>query len=68
MNVTYGQAAEYCDAQGMRLPSAAEWSLAAGAAPSTGEMLTYPWGNTHEVQRANTLESGTWRSDRGGQL
>lgn len=41
--VTAEQASSYCAARGQRLPSVAEWQLAAGGA----EARRYPWGADH---------------------
>jgi len=41
--VTAQQAASYCAARGQRLPTLAEWQLAAGGA----EARRYPWGADH---------------------
>lgn len=40
--VNWHEAARYCEAQGKRLPSSAEWEIAAGAL----ENQLYPWGSS----------------------
>jgi formylglycine-generating enzyme required for sulfatase activity len=58
VNVTQATAAAYCAAQEKRLPSAAEWQVAASVSPITGQAFPYPWGMTFDAQRTNSLEGG----------
>ncbi len=58
VNIDWDAAAEYCRAQGKRLPTEEEWLVAAVAAPMTGRLFTYPWGDVFGGGRANTKESG----------
>jgi len=52
--VTFFDAEEYCKHVGKRLPTGAEWELAASG--TDGRL--YPWGNEFDSTKANTLESG----------
>jgi formylglycine-generating enzyme required for sulfatase activity len=54
VNVTYHEAAEYCEWAGKRLPTEAEWEKAARG--PTG--LQFPWGNQWSVARANSGMDG----------
>jgi hypothetical protein len=58
VNIDWAAATEYCQAQGKRLPTEEEWLVAAVAAPATGRLFTYPWGDVFGGGRANTRESG----------
>ena len=44
--VTYQRASEYCAWVGKRLPTEAEWLLAALRDPATGATRVFPWGDT----------------------
>ena len=55
--VTYDQAAQYCQWAGKRLPTEAEWEMAARWNVEEQTSYIYPWGNTWEDGRANTLSA-----------
>jgi formylglycine-generating enzyme required for sulfatase activity len=46
--VSHPQAAAYCALQGKRLPTAAEWEVAATFAPATNRLWRYPWGEVFQ--------------------
>lgn len=56
--VTWDQATVYCQWAGKRLPREAEWEKAARWDTQTSQSYIYPWGNTFEPGRANTLSAG----------
>ncbi len=53
-NAGHGQAEEYCKWRGARLPTREEWEYAARGPDS----LVYPWGNTFDSAKVNSIESG----------
>lgn len=58
INLDYDSAARFCRFMGKRLPTAAEWEVAAAFAPATHRMFRYPWGDEFAVQRANSAALG----------
>lgn len=53
--VSYDQAITYCVWRDMRLPTEAEWEVAARWDPVTVATMFYPWGDDFENGIANTL-------------
>ncbi len=51
--VTWFGAAAYCQWRGARLPTNAEWEMAAAWDPDSGEKSRYPWGNEFDPTAAN---------------
>lgn len=52
-NVPWAQADHYCTWRGKRLPTEAEWELAAGWDTKRNAKLQWPWGNTAAQGPAN---------------
>jgi gamma-glutamyl hercynylcysteine S-oxide synthase len=59
VNVNWYEANAYCQWVGRRLPSEAEWELAASVSPSLdiNEKRWYPWGNEHPTPEQANLNS-----------
>jgi|GEM_PF-1466655 len=55
--VSWEQARDYCAWRGARLPSEAEWEMAARWDPVRGRATLYPWGDEWEPTRANYCDA-----------
>ncbi|MFM7174172.1 MAG: formylglycine-generating enzyme family protein [Caldilinea sp.] len=53
VHVDHKAAERFCRFQGKRLPTAAEWEVAAAYAPASQRMYRFPWGDEWVAQRAN---------------
>ena len=58
LNIDYDSADRFCRFMGKRLPTAAEWEVAAAFAPASGRMFRFPWGDEFVVQSANSAATG----------
>ena len=56
LGISHEQAAAFCQWVGMRLPTAIEWQKAALWDPTTGQLRTYPWGETYTGDEANLAQ------------
>jgi iron(II)-dependent oxidoreductase len=55
VHIDHNSAERFCGFQGKRLPTAAEWEVAAAYAPASRRMYRFPWGDEFVVQRANSV-------------
>lgn len=71
INVTWNEAKAYCNWRGKRLPTEAEWEMAAGWNSALGAKMPWPWGNEATSAEANlagrlpdTAPVGAFATDR----
>jgi formylglycine-generating enzyme required for sulfatase activity len=57
VNVSWQQASFFCEQNGKRLPSEAEWEKAAGWNAANHTKAKWPWGDQFDAGRLNSAES-----------
>ena len=62
--VSWYNAETFCDWRGGRLPSEAEWEMAAGFDPVQSITLRYPWGDAFDGNKVNYCDAGCTRDGR----
>lgn len=58
VNIPWTEATNYCTWLGKRLPTEAEWEMAAGWNSQQNAKLSWPWGNTSEQAQVNLATAG----------
>lgn len=64
IQVSWHDAEAFCTWRNARLPSEAEWEMAAGFDPAQAIILRYPWGDAFDGTKVNFCDSAC---SRGGQ-
>jgi formylglycine-generating enzyme required for sulfatase activity len=62
--VNWHQARQFCEWRGARLPSEAEWEMAAGFDPEQGIKSQYPWGDQFDGTLLNYCESNCYNGEK----
>ncbi len=62
INIPWQEAANYCNWRGQRLPTEAEWEMAAGWDAGRGAKLLWPWGNDPGQADANVGDASAGES------
>jgi formylglycine-generating enzyme required for sulfatase activity len=68
VNVTWQQAREFCERMDKRLPTEAEWEKAAGWNADSLTKSAWPWGNSFDPTRLNSIEANRGDTTRVGQF
>lgn len=61
--ISWDQANRYCAWRGIRLPTEAEWEMAARWNPTSGSTTTYPWGDDWDPTKLNYCDASCLLSD-----